>query len=66
LSLDTLEDLRLIRKIFQTIYSEEKPYTLDQVLEYLDSNPSLLRSREQSSRDSRKIKVRTKLNFGFP
>ena len=66
LSLDTLENLRLIRKIFQTIYSEEKPYTLDQVLEYLDSNPSLLRSREQSSRDSRKIKVRTKLNFGFP
>jgi spore coat polysaccharide biosynthesis protein SpsF (cytidylyltransferase family) len=65
LSLDTLEDLQLLRKVFQAIYSEEKPYTLDQVLEYLDRNPSQLRSRRHNSRDSSKIKMKTKLNFGL-
>jgi N,N'-diacetyllegionaminate synthase len=65
LSLDTPEDLQLLRKVFQAIYSEEKPYTLDQVLEYLDRNPSQLRSRRHNSRDSSKIKMKTKLNFGL-
>ena len=65
LSLDTHADLYLVRKILKAIYSEEEPYTLDQMLEYIDSNLSLCEFGVKGKRDARKIREKTKLNFSL-
>ena len=43
LSLDTQKDFELISTIFATLYPNNPNFTLDDVLEFLENNPSLLK-----------------------
>ena len=65
LSLDTQEDLHLVRRILESIYDDEKPYTLEQVIKYMDENPSLSSPFTAGREERRNIKDKTKLNFGL-
>ncbi|MBH30513.1 MAG: hypothetical protein CMG71_00810 [Candidatus Marinimicrobia bacterium] len=63
LSLDTEEDLSRLCNILESIYDEKQPYTLDQVIEYIDDNPSLGLSIRIDRTESREIREKTKLDF---
>ena len=65
LSLDTPQDLDFVRRILDSIYDQAKPYTLDELIEYVDGNPSLFGSVMDDRRDKRKIQEKTKLDFGL-
>ena len=65
LSLDTEEDLRHLRKVLEAIYDEQKPYTLEQIIEFTDSSLSLPSARLGGNKNDLEIKEKTKLNFGL-
>jgi spore coat polysaccharide biosynthesis protein SpsF (cytidylyltransferase family) len=65
LSLDTEEDLRHLRKVLEAIYNEKKPYTLDQMLEFVDNSSNLPNVRLDENKNELEIKEKTKLNFGL-
>ena len=65
LSLDTEEDLRHLRKVLEAIYEEKKPYTLDQMLEFVDNSLNLPSARLDGNKNELEIKEKTKLNFGL-
>lgn len=42
LTVDHAEDFRLVSKIYESLYQAYKPFLLDEVIQFLDSNPDLL------------------------
>ena len=42
LTVDTPEDFRVIEKIFNELYSDNKVFSLDEIIKYLDRNPDIL------------------------
>ncbi len=46
LTLDTIEDLELLDKVYSALYSEGKPIDLLSVLEFLDNNPAIAKVNE--------------------
>ena len=65
LSLDTEQDLYRVCNILESIYDEKEPYKLEQVIEYIDDNPSLRGSITIDRKESREIREKTKLDFSL-
>ena len=65
LSLDTPEDLAFINNVFRTIYSEENFYSLDDIIDYVDNNLSLIPHRKSARKDNKLIQKKCKLNFSY-
>jgi spore coat polysaccharide biosynthesis protein SpsF len=42
LTVDHIDDFRLVSKIYESLYQAYKPFLLDEVIDFLDSNPDLL------------------------
>lgn len=53
LTVDELEDFELIKQIFKRLYSEDNVFTMEQVIDYLETNPSLLLINKQSKEDDK-------------
>ena len=47
LTLDFIEDYNLIKKIYEKFYKENPKFSMNDILEFLDSNPELLRINEK-------------------
>lgn len=64
LTLDTIEDYKVIKTILENIYSSSKPYTLDDLLSHIKQHPELLKINDKlPSNESTNLKINTKLSF---
>ena len=46
-TMDTIEDYKLIEKIYYSLYSENKIFTTNEVINYIQQNPEILKINEQ-------------------
>ncbi len=55
LTVDTKEDLKLIRKIFRSLYKKNKVFTLDEIILLLKKNPELIKINNKVKQKKPKI-----------
>lgn len=55
-TVDEKEDFILIKKIYESLYNEEKPFLMEDILELLNNNPSLLKINDMYERNEGLLK----------
>ena len=64
-TVDEKEDFILIKKIYEYLYNEEKPFLMNDIVELLDNNPSLLEINNMYGRNEGLLKsLREDVNLG--
>ena len=56
LTLDYVEDFNLIEKIYHNLYNKNSKFTMNEILEFLDKNPELLKINEKHIQFKKKPK----------
>ena len=65
LSLDTEDDFCMVSDILESIYDENEPYKLEQLIKHIEDNPSLSRSVSIDTEKTGKIREKAKLDFNL-
>lgn len=64
LTLDTLEDLRVVQAALEAVYRAERPYTLRELLAWLDAHPEIAGLNAQVGSKLTREQVNTRLRVG--